>query len=311
MKKQLQGFIIGVIITILILSSSALADTVKQKIEVVFNSINITVNGQKVEADNILYNGTTYVPLRAVAEMLGKEVQWNQETRTASINDKIETNTAKVIRVVDGDTLEVEFNGKIEKVRLIGVDTPESVHPDVSKNVPEGKTASEFTKSMLEGKEVELEFDVQERDQYGRLLAYVWYNGEMFNKVLLQEGYARIATYPPNVKYVDEFAEIQKIARKNNKGFWNNNTFNGEVIEDDTSSTNNTSVKTQGKYVGSIESNKYHYPSCRWAKKILEENQIWFDTIEEAEQHGYEPCGACNKRSIPSYSHHLKRFFYQ
>jgi len=297
MKKQLQGFIIGVIITAMILTSTSFAETIKQTIEVVFNSINITVNGEKVEADNILYNGTTYVPLRAVAEMLEKEVGWDQETRTVSINDKVETNIAKVIRVVDGDTLEVEFNGKTEKVRLIGVDTPESVHPDVSKNVPEGKTASEFTKSKLEGKEIELEFDVQERDQYGRLLAYVWYNGEMFNKVLLQEGYARVATYPPNVKYVDEFTEIQKVARENNKGFWNNNTFNGEVIEDDTtSSIDNTSIKTEGKYVGSTESNKYHYPTCRYAEKIKEENQIWFDTIEEAEQQGYEPCGVCNPK---------------
>jgi len=89
MKKELRAFIAGIIITIMLLSSVALADNLKQTIEVVFNSINITVNGEKVEADNILYNGTTYVPLRAVAEMLGKEVEWDGATRTASINDKI------------------------------------------------------------------------------------------------------------------------------------------------------------------------------------------------------------------------------
>lgn len=296
MKKQLRGFVVGFIIATLLMGTAIGAGLTKT-IEVAFNSVNITVNGKKVNADNILYDGTTYVPLRAVAEALGKDVGWDQSTNTVSINDKVESDTVKVTRVVDGDTIIVDLNGVEERVRLIGIDTPESVHPDASRNLPEGKVASEFTKSRLEGKEIELEFDVQERDQYGRLLAYVWYNGEMFNKVLLQEGYARVATYPPNVKYVDEFTEIQKVARENNKGFWNNNTFNGEVIEDDTtSSIDNTSIKTEGKYVGSTESNKYHYPTCRYAEKIKEENQIWFDTIEEAEQQGYEPCGVCNPK---------------
>lgn len=280
----------------MLLSNVACSESMKQTIEVLFNSVNLEVNGKKVEADNILYKGTTYVPLRAVAEMLGKEVGWDQDTRTASIDDKEETNTVKVTRVVDGDTIIVNLNGKEERVRLIGIDTPESVHPDISKNLPEGKTAYEFTKSKLEGKEVVLEFDVQERDKYGRLLAYVYIDGVMFNKTLLEEGYAKVATYPPNVKYVDEFTEIQKVARENNKGFWMNNIFNGETVKGDTSNNATTSVKTEGKYVGSIDSNKYHYPTCRLAEKILKENQIWFDAVEEAEKLGYEPCGICNPK---------------
>ncbi len=297
MKRELRSFIAGVIVTVMLLSTAVFSQGVKQTIEVIFNYVNIEVNGKKVEADNILYDGTTYVPLRAVAEMLDKEVSWDQATRTASIKDKAERYTAKVIRVVDGDTLLVDLNGKEERVRLIGVDTPESVHPDVAKNLPEGKVASEFTKLKLEGKEVILEFDVQERDQYGRLLAYVWIDGVMFNKVLLEEGYARVATYPPNVKYVDDFIKAQEEARKNNKGFWNNGTFNGEIVENNTTDGTTTApVKTEGKYVGSIDSNKYHNPTCRWAEKILKENEIWFDTIEEAEKMGYEPCGVCNPR---------------
>lgn len=296
MKRELKGFAIGVIVTIMLLSNVACSESMKQTIEVLFNSVNLEVNGKKVEADNILYKGTTYVPLRAVAEMLGKEVGWDQDTRTASIDDKEETNTVKVTRVVDGDTIIVNLNGKEERVRLIGIDTPESVHPDISKNLPEGKTAYEFTKSKLEGKEVVLEFDVQERDKYGRLLAYVYIDGVMFNKTLLEEGYAKVATYPPNVKYVDEFTEIQKVARENNKGFWMNNIFNGETVKGDTSNNATTPVKTEGKYVGSIDSNKYHYPTCRLAEKILKENQIWFDAVEEAEKLGYEPCGICNPK---------------
>ena len=110
--------------------------------------------------------------------------------------------------MVDGDTIIVDYNGVEETVRLIGVDTPESVHPDASKNTEAGYAASKYTSTFLAGAQVELEFDVQQRDQYGRLLAYVYLDGEMFNKRLLETGYASLATYPPNVKYVDEFTEI-------------------------------------------------------------------------------------------------------
>ena len=123
----------------------------------------------------------------------------------------------KVDSVIDGDTFRLE-NG--EKVRLIGVDTPETVHP--SKPVQYyGKEASEFTKRMLEGKKVRLEMDVQERDKYGRLLAYVYLeDGTFFNAELVKQGYAQAATYPPNVKYVELFISLQKEARENNRGLW-------------------------------------------------------------------------------------------
>ena len=131
-----------------------------------------------------------------------------------------ELNEYKVVRVVDGDTFVVDFNGTNEKVRLIGVDTPESVHADKSKNTEEGALVSNYTKEKLTGKTVKLEFDVSERDKYGRLLAYVYIDGEMYNKHLLEIGYAKIATYPPNVKYVEDFKEIQKEARENKVGLW-------------------------------------------------------------------------------------------
>lgn len=90
MKRELKGFVVGVIIMAMLMGTFAFAADVKEVIEVRLNSVNLTVNGEKVEADNILYEGTTYVPLRAIAEMLGKEVGWNQATNTASINDKTE-----------------------------------------------------------------------------------------------------------------------------------------------------------------------------------------------------------------------------
>jgi micrococcal nuclease len=125
----------------------------------------------------------------------------------------------KVERVVDGDTFEVEIGGKKEKLRLIGVDTPETKKP----NTPVmyyGKEASDYTKKRLEKKTVELEWDVDKYDQYKRLLAYVWIGDELFNRTLVQEGYARIATFPPNVKYVDLFKKDQEEARKKEKGLW-------------------------------------------------------------------------------------------
>lgn len=125
-----------------------------------------------------------------------------------------------VIRVIDGDTIAINYNNKEEKVRLIGIDTPESVHPDTSKNTECGRIASEFTKSKLAGKKIELELDVQERDKYGRILGYVWLDGVMFNKTLLIEGMAQVSTYPPNVKYADEFVELQRQAREKNVGLW-------------------------------------------------------------------------------------------
>jgi hypothetical protein len=84
MKRELKGFIVGIIITAILMSSVAFA----AGIDVVFNAVNISVNGKKVAADNILYNGTTYVPLRAVADMFGKDVGWDADTNTALINDK-------------------------------------------------------------------------------------------------------------------------------------------------------------------------------------------------------------------------------
>jgi micrococcal nuclease len=125
-----------------------------------------------------------------------------------------------VDRVVDGDTIVVLMDGTEEKVRLIGVDTPESVHPDPDRNVPYGKVAAEFTRSRLLGQQVYLEYDVETRDKYGRILAYVWIGDEMFNRTLLSEGHAMLATFPPNVRYVDEFTVLQAEAREAGRGLW-------------------------------------------------------------------------------------------
>lgn len=159
---------------------------------------------------------------------LGNLISASSETNnnTVTSTDISELNKYEVISVTDGDTFKIDYNGEEKKVRLIGVDTPESVSPNKEKNNNYGKEASNYTKERLEGQYVSIEFDVQETDQYGRFLAYVYLeDGTMYNKELLEKGYAQVATYPPNVKYVEEFEEIQKNARENNIGFWAENVF--------------------------------------------------------------------------------------
>ena len=123
-------------------------------------------------------------------------------------------------RVVDGDTIVVEIGGKLEKVRLIGVDTPETVHP--SKPVEYfGKEASDFTKRTVERKNVRLEYDWQKRDKYGRLLAYVYLeDGTFLNSEIIKQGYGFAYTKYP-FKYLEEFRQYEKEARENKNGLWN------------------------------------------------------------------------------------------
>lgn len=122
-------------------------------------------------------------------------------------------------RVVDGDTIVVKIDGKQEKVRLIGVDTPETKHPRKPVEYY-GKEASEFTKSMVEGKQVRLEYDWQRRDKYGRLLAYVFLVDSTFlNAEIVKQGYGHAYTRFP-FKYLDEFRQYEREARENNRGLW-------------------------------------------------------------------------------------------
>ncbi|HWI04139.1 MAG TPA: thermonuclease family protein [Acidimicrobiales bacterium] len=124
-----------------------------------------------------------------------------------------------VRKVVDGDTIEVSRG---ERVRLIGVDTPESVAPDRPVGCF-GKEASRFTASLVPpGTPVRLVGDVEQRDRYGRLLAYVYRHadGLFVNAELLRQGYAQLLTIPPNIAHTDEFTAIARQAREGAQGLW-------------------------------------------------------------------------------------------
>ncbi|GGD22511.1 thermonuclease family protein [Pontibacillus salipaludis] len=138
---------------------------------------------------------------------------------------------ATVSRVVDGDTIEVTYNGTTEDVRLLLVDTPEVKHP--SKPVQEfGPEASTYAKKMLTpGTKVELEFDGPKRDKYDRLLAYIWVDGQNFNKALLENGYARLAyRYDPPYTHYETFMKAQNQAKSQNLGIW---SVEGNYVQDD------------------------------------------------------------------------------
>lgn len=124
-----------------------------------------------------------------------------------------------VVRVVDGDTIHVQLGERVEKVRYIGVNTPEVHHPTKGEE-PGGREAAEVNRSLVQGKTVRLEIDVRERDRYGRLLAYVWVGDVMINAELVRLGYAQVMTIPPNVRYQEMLLKLQREAREAGRGLW-------------------------------------------------------------------------------------------
>ncbi|OZM56286.1 nuclease [Lottiidibacillus patelloidae] len=187
----------------------------------------------------------------------------------------------EVTKVVDGDTIKVIINNKEETIRLLLIDTPETVHP--SKPVqPFGPEASTFVKELLEGKKVRIELGISERDKYGRLLAYVYTeSGEMVNELLLAEGLARVAyIYEPNTKYVDQFYAIQNEARKQNVGIWSIENY--DDLDDVEESTIDCNIKGN---INSKGDKIYHLPSGAYYKQTIAEEM--FCSEDKAEKAGF------------------------
>ena len=127
--------------------------------------------------------------------------------------------TAYVMRAVDGDTIEVRFDGHAEDVRYIGVDTPETVKPDTPVQCF-GPQASHFNHALVEHRRVRLVFGVERRDVYGRLLAYVYLDGRFVNAELIRRGLARTLTIPPNDRFAGRLKWLEMAAARAGRGLW-------------------------------------------------------------------------------------------
>jgi len=173
----------------------------------------------------------------------------------------------RVIKVLDGDSI-ILANG--EEVRYLGIDTPEYGQPFAEE-------AREFNRRLVKDRTVELEFDIEKRDHYGRLLAYVFVGKTFVNAELVKAGYAYVYTNPPNVKYRKLFLRLQKEARENRRGLWSR-----EVPD------------TEPYYVASRRSTKFHRPWCKWAQKIYPKNLVILKSRQEALDRGLSPCKLCN-----------------
>jgi len=139
-----------------------------------------------------------------------------------STNSARKSDTATVVEVIDGDTIDIRFGGHTEHVRLIGIDTPETKHPRKPVQCY-GHEASAFTAAALPvGTQVRIERDVEARDVYDRLLAYIFrLSDDMFiNLQLARQGYARVLTIEPNTAYLSEFVAAANEAKTNNLGLW-------------------------------------------------------------------------------------------
>jgi len=241
-----------------------------------------------------------------VVELIEEEIIEEPVEEIIDLTQNFDGIEIKCIRVIDGDTIEVKDEvGTKYRVRYIGIDTPETTEDY-------GDIATEKNKELVEGKLVKLEKDVSSTDKYGRILAYVYVGDIFINAYLVQEGYAQISTYPPDVKYADYFLELQQEARDSSKGLWSLEVAEEEqtqeqiqeqpqepeeeaIVEEPAEEEQPIKEEPkQAQYCGSINSDVYHYPSCSSAKRINPENLIWFVDENDAKSKGYRPCKKCN-----------------
>src|SRR3989337_751097 len=181
-----------------------------------------------------------------------------------------------VTQVVDGDTIHVGRGWRNTTVRLLGVDTPETVHPDKPVEFF-GPEASEFTKKSLKGKKVHLEFEhLNQMDKYGRLLAYVYLSdGTLFNAELVKRGYARVIAQF-HFRYYDEFHNYEREAMESGMGIWAAKVKNIQLPSE-----------KGGKIIGNKKSKIYHLPGQAKHGEAKEGNQEYFDSAEGAIRAGY------------------------
>ncbi len=204
-------------------------------------------------------------------------------------NKQSDENLFRVSRVIDGDTIELEGG---QKVRYIGINSPETVHPEKSVECF-GKEASNKNKELVEGKEIKLEKDVSETDKYDRLLRYVYVGDLFINDYLVRNGYAYSSSYPPDIKFQEQFRKAEEEAKNNKRGLWADNVCNStntptnqNTGKDD---TKNTSCNIKGNISSSGEK-IYHVPGGQYYEKTVintSAGERWFCNEAEAVNAGW------------------------
>lgn len=219
-------------------------------------------------------SGRSRTRLNATPTIRRTDAGANAGTRTSLMSYPSEVffgNTAyQVTRIIDGDTVEIRYDGKLTSVVLIGVDTPETVHPQKPVEAF-GKEATAFTRNLLLGESVYLRFDGNRMDKYGRLLAYLYRapDGLFVNLEVVRQGYGRVYTASP-FKHKTLFQHYSGQAQQAGRGLW---------------SDINESPRTQTVYITRTGS-KYHRSGCRYLKSKIP------ISLEKAKQ-SYEPCSVC------------------
>lgn len=190
-----------------------------------------------------------------------------------------------VVRVIDGDTIELASG---DRVRYIGVNTPETVHPNKAVECF-GQEASSYNKQLIEGKWVRLEKDISDQDKYGRSLRYVYLNDQLVNLALVENGYAEVVTYPPDVKFADDFLAAQTEARNEGRGLWSACGPQVLTVPDNDLCIIKGNISLSGEKI-------FHVPSCDYYNQTvisIDKGERWFCSEAEALSAGWRKAQNC------------------
>ncbi len=237
-------------------------------------------------------------PLKTEIKEASPRVELTTPSSTANVaqfsvsENQSETALVKVVRVIDGDTIELESG---EKVRYIGIDTPETVDPRKPVECY-GVFASAKNKELVLNKFVRLEKDITDKDKYKRLLRYVWLGDELVNRSLVAQGFAHSYSYPPDIKYQEQFVSAERQAREKKLGLWNQCVANnGATILKSEALISNPTCVIKGNI--SLSGEKiYHLPGCgSYAKTQIDERhgEHWFCSELEAKSAGFRKALNC------------------
>lgn len=282
------------------------------------------------ETPETTFNRT--VSKKVEAELLSVDREATIEEIESSVPIPVEEifHKATVVEVIDGDTIKVDLNGQQQVVRLILVDTNEMTSPDVVSRYY-AESAKSYTNDVLLNKTVYLQPDVSPTDKYGNFLAYVWLampssstptveeiGYHCFNSLILENGYAKMATYPPDIAYSEFFKTRQEIAQTNSYGLWNEKLSNqlqkeeefrlaeearikreeeaalAEANKPQPLYSSGSSENVEKKYIGNKNTGKFHYPYCSSVDRMKPSNRVTIEGRDNAIMRGYVPCKRCN-----------------